>query len=45
MFVKGAEAAAGFLKTFDWNDYKEDRDKMRKELLKEQTPTTITPEK
>ncbi len=45
MFVKGAEAAADFLKTFDWNDYKEDRDKMRKELLKEQTPTTITPEK
>ena len=41
MFVKGAEAAKNFLLEFKWEDYKEDRDKMRKELLKEQLPTSI----
>jgi NTE family protein len=43
MFVKGAQAAKDFLLNFDWYDYKEDRDKMRKELLKQQLPTTIIP--
>ena len=41
MFVKGAEAAKKFLLEFKWEDYKEDRDKMRKELLKEQLPTGV----
>ncbi|MGI8582013.1 MAG: patatin-like phospholipase family protein [Chitinophagaceae bacterium] len=41
MFAKGAEAAKDFLITFDWDDYKDDRNKMRKELLKEQIPTKI----
>lgn len=43
MFIKGAQAAKDFLLEFNWYDYKEDRDKMRKELLKEQLPTAITP--
>jgi len=38
MFIKGAEAARDFLLRFDWEDYKTDRDKMRKELLKAETP-------
>ena len=41
MFVKGAEAAKKFLIKFKWEEYKEDRDKMRKELLKEQLPTGV----
>ena len=43
MFVKGAQAAKDFLLKFDWYDYKEDRDKMRKELLKEELPTNVNP--
>jgi NTE family protein len=43
MFVKGAQAAKDFLIGFKWDDYKDDRDKMRKELLKEQLPTGIIP--
>ncbi len=43
MFVKGAQAAKDFLIHFNWEDYKDDRDKMRKELLKEQLPTGIIP--
>ena len=41
MFIKGAEAAKNFLLEFKWDEYKEDRDKMRKELLKEQLPTGV----
>ena len=41
MFVKGAQAAKDFLIEFKWEDYKDDRDKMRKELLKEQLPTGV----
>ena len=35
MFVLGAQAAAKFLKDFDWNDYKKDRNEMREQLLNE----------
>lgn len=40
LFVKGAEAARDFLVNFDWEDYKTNRDAMRKELLKNELPTT-----
>ncbi|HMH23020.1 MAG TPA: patatin-like phospholipase family protein [Puia sp.] len=38
MFVRGAEAATKFLIGFKWEDYKEDRSVMRKELIQIQTP-------
>ena len=40
MFVKGAEAATAFLINFNWEEYKNDRNAMGKELLKE-LPTGI----
>lgn len=42
MFNKGAIAAKEFLLNFDWEDYKADRDQMRKELMKEQLPNSNT---
>lgn len=38
MFVLGANAASKFLEEFDWDDYKHQRNDMRKQLLKEQAP-------
>ena len=35
MFVKGAEAATAFLLKFNWEEYKNDRNDMRKALLKD----------
>jgi NTE family protein len=32
MFVRGAKAATEFLISFDWEDYKNDREAMRQEL-------------
>ncbi|WP_018617032.1 patatin-like phospholipase family protein [Segetibacter koreensis] len=45
MFVLGAQAATDFLIKFNWNDYKNDRNEMRKQLLKEQTPGMPMPSK
>lgn len=39
MFVKGAEAAADFLRGFDWEEYKSERSEMKMELLKEESAT------
>lgn len=41
MFVKGAQAAKDFLINFNWEEYKNDRNDMRKQLLKE-LPTDVT---
>jgi NTE family protein len=35
MFIKGAEAAKGFLINFNWEEYKNNRNDMRLQLLKE----------
>ncbi len=40
MFVLGAQAATEFLLNFDWDDYKNGRNEMRKQLLKEQVSAT-----
>lgn len=39
MFVLGAQAAESFLKEFDWNDYKKDRNDMREQLRNEENAT------
>ena len=38
MFVAGAQTATDFLLTFDWEDYKNARTEMQKELNKKQAP-------
>lgn len=38
MFVRGAEAATGFLLGFDWEDYKNNRSESRQQLMEVQTP-------
>lgn len=40
MFALGAQAAAKFLKEFNWSDYKNQRNDMREQLLSEQPPAT-----
>ncbi len=42
MFIKGAEAAKGFLMDFNWEEYKNNRNAMRAQLVKE-LPADVKP--
>ena len=38
MFIRGAQAACGFLQAFDWKEYQKERIKMQETLNEKQKP-------
>jgi len=40
MFIRGAQAATGFLQSFKWNDYRKERIEMQRVLNEKQQPET-----